>query len=52
MLTISHFCRDKRALGITTVAIYSKSDVESKHVTAADEAVLLDGPDSTAYTDG
>ena len=41
-----------KALEIRTVAIYTEADAASAHVTAADEAVLLSGPDSKAYLDG
>lgn len=41
-----------RSLGVRTIAIYSKADAVSQHIIDADEAVLLDGPDSAAYTDG
>lgn len=41
-----------RTLGIHTVSIYTAADAASAHVGAADEAVLLTGPESKAYTDG
>lgn len=41
-----------KKLGIKTVSIYTASDAASIHVSAADEAVLLSGPDSKAYLDG
>ncbi|KAI5249053.1 hypothetical protein E4T42_05452 [Aureobasidium subglaciale] len=44
--------RTAKALGIQTISIYSTADAASSHVTAADEAVLLSGSDSTVYTDG
>ncbi|KAI4720428.1 hypothetical protein E4T48_03306 [Aureobasidium sp. EXF-10727] len=44
--------RTAKALGIRTISIYSAADAASSHVTAADEAVLLSGSDSTVYTDG
>ena len=34
------------------MSIYTRADVASLHVSHADLAVLLPGPDSTAYTDG
>ncbi|OLN81829.1 putative urea carboxylase 1, partial [Colletotrichum chlorophyti] len=39
-------------LSIHTVSIYTDGDATSLHVLHADEAVLLRGGDSTAYTDG
>ncbi|KAG8627533.1 hypothetical protein KVT40_005016 [Elsinoe batatas] len=45
-------CRTARKLHLRTIAIYTTADAASLHVTAADEAILLPGPDSTAYTDG
>lgn len=39
-------------LGIKTISIYTTSDAASLHVSAADEAILLPGPDSKAYLDG
>ena len=44
--------RTAKALKIRTIAIYTAADAASAHVTAADEAVLLSGPDSKAYLDG
>ncbi|KAG9895676.1 3-methylcrotonyl-CoA carboxylase subunit alpha, partial [Aureobasidium melanogenum] len=44
--------RTAKALGIHTISIYSAADAASSHVTAADEAVLLSGNDSSVYTDG
>lgn len=44
--------RTAKTLNIKTVSIYTKADVASLHVSQADVAVLLPGPDSTAYTDG
>ncbi|EED20897.1 urea amidolyase, putative [Talaromyces stipitatus ATCC 10500] len=41
-----------RELGVRTIAIYTKADSTSRHVSVADEAVLLPGEDATAYTDG
>lgn len=41
-----------KKLGIKTVAIYTPADAASLHVSAADEAVLLSGPESKAYLDG
>lgn len=43
--------RTAKALGIHTISIYSAADAASTHVSAADEAVPLPGPPSTAYTD-
>lgn len=37
---------------IRTIAIYTEADAASAHVAAADEAILLAGPDSKAYLDG
>lgn len=44
--------RTAKALKIWTIAIYTEADAASAHVVAADEAVLLSGPDSKAYLDG
>jgi urea carboxylase len=41
-----------RELGVRSVAIFTNADATSLHSTLADEAVLLPGEDSTAYTDG
>jgi urea carboxylase len=41
-----------KSLDIRTISIYTAADVASLHVSHADEAVLLPGSDSTAYTDG
>ncbi|KAL1962552.1 hypothetical protein VTN77DRAFT_9427 [Rasamsonia byssochlamydoides] len=41
-----------KKLGIQTIAIYTEPDAASTHVRLADEAVLLSGSPSTAYTDG
>ncbi|KAK5098643.1 hypothetical protein LTR70_002532 [Exophiala xenobiotica] len=41
-----------KKLGIKTITIYTAADAASLHVGAADEAVLLSGPDSKAYLDG
>ena len=41
-----------KRLGIKTVSIYTAADAASLHVSQADEAVLLSGSNSTAYTDG
>ncbi|KAK4999290.1 hypothetical protein LTR66_001654 [Elasticomyces elasticus] len=41
-----------KKLGIRTISIYSTADAASLHVSTADEAVLLSGSNSTAYTDG
>lgn len=40
-----------KLLEIKTITIYSEADAVSKHVSAADEAVLLEGNNSTVYTD-
>lgn len=45
-------CTIHRELGVRTIAIYTKADSTSRHVSVADEAVLLPGEDATAYTDG
>ncbi|PNS14625.1 Methylcrotonoyl-CoA carboxylase subunit alpha, mitochondrial [Sphaceloma murrayae] len=42
--------RTARQLSLRTIAIYTPSDSASLHVRSADVAVLLPGPDSTAYT--
>lgn len=39
-------------LGIKTISVYTEPDAASKHVSDADEAYLLSGTPSTAYTDG
>lgn len=39
-------------LGVHSIAIITNADATSLHATLADEAVLLPGDDSTAYTDG
>ncbi|KAI9708108.1 MAG: hypothetical protein M1820_004312 [Bogoriella megaspora] len=44
--------RTAKRLNIRTLAIYSQADETSGHVSAADEAVALSGPNSTVYTDG
>lgn len=44
--------RTAKRLGIRTISIYTPADAASLHVGAADEAVLLSGPDSKAYLDG
>ncbi|KAK4890804.1 hypothetical protein LTR27_010505 [Elasticomyces elasticus] len=44
--------RTAKALGIKTISIYTPADAASLHVSQADEAVLLPGSNSTAYTDG
>lgn len=44
-------CRTAKKLGVKTIAIYSEADAASSHVRDADEAVLLPGSNSTAYTD-
>ncbi|KAI9833943.1 MAG: hypothetical protein M1819_003452 [Sarea resinae] len=44
--------RTAKALGIRTIGIYSEVDAASQHVSQVDEAVLLSGPNGSAYTDG
>ncbi|KAL2351385.1 allophanate hydrolase subunit 2-domain-containing protein [Cryomyces antarcticus] len=44
--------RTAKSLNIRTISIYSEADAASRHVSVADEAVLLSGSNSTAYTDG
>ena len=44
--------RTAKELGIKTISIYTSADAASLHVSQADEAVLLSGSNSTAYTDG
>lgn len=44
-------CRTARKLGIKTISIYTGADAASAHVGAADEAVLLSGPDAKGYID-
>ncbi|EXJ82890.1 urea carboxylase [Capronia epimyces CBS 606.96] len=44
-------CRTARELGIKTISIYTAADAASAHVGAADEAVLLSGPDAKGYID-
>ena len=41
-----------KKLGIRTISIYTAADAASTHVSDADEAVLLLGPESKAYIDG
>lgn len=48
----ARICRTAKKLNIRTIAIYTENDAASAHVTAADEAVLLEGPESKAYLDG
>jgi urea carboxylase len=48
----ARICRTVKQLGINTTAVYTETDAGSAHVTAADEAVLLSGPESKAYLDG
>jgi urea carboxylase len=45
-------CRTAKKLNIHTIAIYTEADAASAHVAAADEAILLSGPESKAYLDG
>lgn len=44
--------RTAKALDIRTIAIYTAADAASTHVSTADEAVPLSGPDAKAYLDG
>jgi urea carboxylase len=44
--------RTSKGLNIRTIAIYTEADAASAHVAAADEAILLTGPESKAYLDG
>ncbi|KAK5122739.1 hypothetical protein LTR85_003654 [Meristemomyces frigidus] len=44
--------RTAKELGIRTISLYTPADAASLHVSQADEAVLLPGSNSTAYTDG
>lgn len=44
-------CRTAKNLSVKTIAIYSEADAASQHVRDADEAVLLPGSNTTAYTD-
>ena len=39
-------------LGIKTISIYTPADAASLHVSQADEAVLLPGSNTSAYTEG
>ena len=39
-------------MGIKTVSVYTRADVASLHVSTADVAKLLPGPDASAYTNG
>ena len=48
----ARICRTAKKLNIYTVAIYTETDATSTHIAAADEAVLLSGPESKAYLDG
>lgn len=41
-----------KRLHLRTIAIYTEADAASSHVTLADKAVLLLGPDAKAYLDG
>lgn len=41
-----------KKLGIRTISIYTPADATSLHVSEADEAVLLPGSNSSAYTEG
>ena len=44
--------RTAKQHGIKTVSVYTRADVASLHVSQADVAKLLPGPDASAYTDG
>jgi urea carboxylase len=44
--------RTAKELGIKTISVYTRADVASLHVSTADVAKLLPGPDVSAYTDG
>jgi len=44
--------RTARKLGIYSISIYSEADAASRHVSAADEAIPLSGPNNSVYTDG
>lgn len=50
--TAVRIIKTARQVGIRTVSVYTAADAASSHVAQADEAVLLSGSDSTAYTDG
>lgn len=55
MLTEHGSCRiikTAKQLGIKTISIYTPADAASLHVSQADLAIQLSGPNSTAYTDG
>ncbi|KAK5131335.1 hypothetical protein LTR08_001001 [Meristemomyces frigidus] len=41
-----------KELKIRTISVYTSADAASLHVSQADEAVLLPGSNTTAYTDG
>ena len=41
-----------RELGVRSIAVLTHTDATSLHATLADEAVVLPGDDSSAYTDG
>lgn len=41
-----------RKLGLHVVSVFTNADATSLHVKLADEAILLPGEDSSAYTDG
>jgi urea carboxylase len=43
--------RSCKELGLVSVAIYTPADRTSAHVSLADEAWLLPGPDQSAYID-
>ena len=44
--------RTAKRLGIKAISIYTAADAASLHVSQADEAFLLSGSNSTAYTEG
>ncbi|KAJ9610321.1 hypothetical protein H2200_005098 [Cladophialophora chaetospira] len=44
-------CNTARRIGLRTISIYTGADAASAHVGAADEAVLLSGPDAKGYID-
>ncbi len=48
----ARICKTAKRLNVHTVAIYTETDAASAHVTAADEAIFLSGPESKAYLDG
>ena len=50
--TAVRIIKTAKQLGIKTISIYTAADAASQHVSHADEAVLLSGSNSAAYTDG